>query len=194
MRPPTLSEADRAALLASPCLCAGCDQAGHAKARQDARAARLAEADASRLAKSFAVPADPNACWLWMGCRDKAGYGLFSARRQWRAHRYVYEQMVWWPKYQKSLPSELTLHHTCEVRACVNPAHLEPMSGADNSMLSGNPMARNARKTHAPCGHPYTGRDSQGIRHCRPCRRKQWREWARQARERVRGAKAIEAT
>lgn len=66
-------------------------------------------------------------CWEWAGELSSNGYG-----RVWRdgeriaAHRAYYEQEV------GPIPDGHLLDHTCRVRCCVNPAHLEPVIPAEN--------------------------------------------------------------
>lgn len=71
---------------------------------------------------------DLGVCWLWMGKRDRHGYGEFfiSKRQTVRAHRFSYELAI------GPIPHGLVLDHLCRVRHCVNPAHLEPVTNAEN--------------------------------------------------------------
>lgn len=106
-------------------------------------------------------------CWLWQGTIDVCGYGRIGRadrpNRKMLAHRAAYTLAV------GPIPSGYSLDHLCRVRACVNPAHLEPVTHAENMR-----RARDA-KGHCPHGHPYdvvnTYLDASGWRHCRTCTR-----------------------
>ena len=112
---------------------------------------------------------DASGCWLWTAGKLRGGYGAFGApgggMRQ--AHRYSYEQLV------GPIPAGLTIDHLCRVRACVNPAHMEPVTRRDNTMRGESAPAANARKTHCPRGHSYSGENlyvsPRGERFCRTC-------------------------
>lgn len=112
-------------------------------------------------------------CWLWIG-RTSAGYGIATLNNHTvLAHRVAYEILA------GPIPSGLTLDHLCRVRNCVNPAHLEPVTGRENSLRGTSPPANNARKTHCYKGHPLSGenlRMAQGQRNCRECQRVNQRE------------------
>ena len=84
------------------------------------------------------------------------------------AHVFAYKLLV------GVVPGGLELDHLCRVPACVNPAHLEPVTHAENLMRSPvAPTAINARKTHCPQGHPYVAGNTyyraNGHRHCKTC-------------------------
>lgn len=63
-----------------------------------------------------------NGCWVWTG-RIENGYGRIGARL---AHR------VFYVRANRSIPKGLELDHLCRERACVNPAHLEPVQKTVN--------------------------------------------------------------
>jgi len=71
-------------------------------------------------------------CWIWNGGVGAGGYGAFGSYDEAddpitvRAHRYAYEALV------GPIPAGLVLDHLCRVRRCVNPAHLEPVTNAEN--------------------------------------------------------------
>lgn len=66
-------------------------------------------------------------CWIFKGCKDKWGYGQhgFKARRH-QAHRFAYE-LTYGP-----IPAGKLIMHSCDVPACVNPAHLSLGTDATN--------------------------------------------------------------
>lgn len=66
-------------------------------------------------------------CWRCGSAPTRGGYRQIRYQgRARRAHRLVYELLV------GPIPAGHDLHHTCHVRACVNPAHLQPMTHAAN--------------------------------------------------------------
>jgi hypothetical protein len=113
-----------------------------------------------------------DSCWLWTGQTTDKGYGSISeGRRSLVAHRVVYEQLV------GVIPEGLQLDHLCRVTRCVNPDHLEAVTGRINTLRGIGPTAQNARKTQCPAGHAYASFgeiDARGYRCCSECKRKQW--------------------
>ncbi len=66
-------------------------------------------------------------CWLWTGSLNSAGYGGFSTGpTRDLAHRWAYAHEV------GPIPEGLDLDHLCRVKRCVNPAHLEAVTRAEN--------------------------------------------------------------
>jgi hypothetical protein len=108
-------------------------------------------------------------CWSWTGALDPYGYGRFNLRRKTvLAHRFSYERFV------GAIPVGLELDHLCRNRRCVNPSHLEPVTGHENVLRSESPSALNARKTHCFRGHALSGDNlSRWNNHriCVACRR-----------------------
>lgn len=106
-------------------------------------------------------------CWMWTGATNR-GYGIYHPHRgqRARAHRIAYELVV------GSIPDGLTLDHLCRNRACVKPAHLEPVTSRENILRGEGISARNARKTECIHGHNTWGHEPgrPSRRVCLTCR------------------------
>lgn len=67
-------------------------------------------------------------CWIWAGATDRLGYGLFWFRgRAQRAHRISH--LI----HKGEIPPGQVVRHECDVRGCVNPAHLLLGTQSDNA-------------------------------------------------------------
>jgi hypothetical protein len=112
------------------------------------------------------IKVDAAGCWLWQGYVTPKGYG----RVKWkgkveRVHRLVYETLV------GEIPHGLVTDHLCRVRRCCNPAHVEPVTIAENTRR-GIPGRYNAKKTHCKRGHEFDAENTylhRGRRQCRAC-------------------------
>jgi hypothetical protein len=116
-------------------------------------------------------------CWLWTRPpsyagqkRNPAAYpGMvyYAPNRRAHAHRVIYMA------YHGPIPAGFEIDHTCRVTLCVNPDHLEAVTGAENM------RRRNALVTHCPNEHEYTADNTayrtsgQGYtsRVCKTCER-----------------------
>lgn len=119
-------------------------------------------------------------CWLWTGAKSR-GYGRFVISQRptvcVAAHRMAYELSV------GPISDGLTIDHLCRNKACVNPAHLEPVTLAVNVLRNSGPSAINAAKTHCSNGHEFTEENTyvyasgfhEGARKCRACEQERMR-------------------
>lgn len=107
-------------------------------------------------------------CWLWLGGKDPAGYGLFYLRpgSYTKAHRWSYEDV------RADIPKGLAIDHLCRNPGCVNPWHLEPVSHRENNLRGMAPGAKALRRDRCIHGHLYElhGVLRTGRRVCRLCR------------------------
>lgn len=117
-------------------------------------------------------------CWLWTACTFRGGYGSFwFDGKLVRAHRFAYELLI------SPIPRGLQLDHLCRVRACVNPVHLEPVTGRENVLRGEGPTAFNALKTHCAHGHlldevnTYHSPSRPLGRYCWTCKRAGLASW-----------------
>jgi hypothetical protein len=100
------------------------------------------------------ISVDEAGCWNWIRHRDSDGYGRLTApsdgrRRNFAAHRFSYQV------YVGPIPPGLTLDHLCRNRACVNPAHLEPVTIGTN--LSRSPVLKELLRGYAQNQKRNTG-------------------------------------
>lgn len=127
----------------------------------------------------FEARPDLGPCWLWAGPIDPInGYGrVYGGSRRRPAHRIVFELSG------RKIPCGRQLDHLCRVRHCVNPRHLEPVTGKTNILRGLGAPAQNARKTHCPEGHPYNQverrKSGEIFRVCGPCKNRK-RGWPAQ--------------
>lgn len=108
-------------------------------------------------------------CHRWLGAFDRDGYPvIWSGRRPRSATRDAYETEV------GPIPADRYLDHLCRNRACVNVAHLEPVTQSENELRKS--YRYRVKRVSCPRGHAlslYGIMTPDGGRVCRQCHRDQ---------------------
>ncbi len=97
-------------------------------------------------------------CDIWDGVPNSSGYG---------PHKEA------WEAVNGPVPAGLDLDHTCRVRTCREPSHLEPVTRLENLLRGDTLIAAQVARTHCPQGHPYSGENLyiyRNMRSCKACR------------------------
>lgn len=125
----------------------------------------------ARLPRRFwskCIPEPNSGCWLWFGATRNQYARLWIDGAMRSAHRFLLRRLG-------RLPAEapdIVVRHRCDTPACVNPAHLEIGSHAEN-MVDRDTRGRhgNVKITHCPQGHGYAdhGVVRNGKRYCKRC-------------------------
>lgn len=134
------------------------------------------------LERFWASVVKTDTCWLFQ-LLEKDGYGYFRHGRpginqeQWFAHRFI------WTRTHGPIPDGKAVCHTCDVRNCVNPAHLW-LGTHDENMADLRTKKANGRRA----GNRYTPVDEllypeHSRRWTKPKEKKVGRGRARMARE-----------
>lgn len=141
-------------------------------------------------------------CWLWQGFKGHTGYSQIPYRGQTlNGHRTMYVV-----HHGVTLETEQYVLHRCDVRDCVNPAHLWIGTAKDNN----NDCAKKGRhyeamRTECPKGHPYDAGNTRWIptkkpggfaRECKACTRlrmqtPEYREQSKARQRRYRAEKRL---
>lgn len=127
------------------------------------------------------VPEPMSGCWLWTAAAS-SGYGSFAITRSHivRASRFAYE------RWNGPIPDGQHVLHACDVKLCVNPAHLHLGTHDDNMREKSE---RYRHKTVCQNGHVMDDANTyvnpSGWHVCRACAR------AKVARFRAKHAVAV---
>lgn len=94
---------------------------------------------------------DANGCWIWRLRPNSDGYGQIVRRK-----KHFYAHVFSYLFHVGPVPEGLELDHICSVRLCINPAHLEPVTHAEN-VDRGRSKTHMAERTHCVNGHELSG-------------------------------------
>ncbi len=83
---------------------------------------------------------------MWGGTLTPQGYGvIYVGTKTAGAHRVAYQM------WKGPIPRGKVIHHRCERKSCVNPAHLEAVSHLENIAASADTKYRAIlMKDHVP--------------------------------------------
>lgn len=94
-------------------------------------------------------------CWLWTGM-TKGGYGRMQVKPRggglfMPAHRIAYQLLV------GPIEKDMTIDHTCAVKLCVNPEHMEQVPMMENLRRQQvrRPLVKECRKCGGPIAAIY---------------------------------------
>lgn len=76
---------------------------------------------------------EASGCWLWTGGKNPSnGYGRVARSSQLGRKRHEYVHRVFYELHHGDIPAGHLVRHRCDVRLCVNPAHLLTGTHEDN--------------------------------------------------------------
>ena len=137
------------------------------------------------LARYWSKVEKTDACWVWKGTKTARGYGVIGLKqKQYKAHKVAVILSG------RSYPDKAVTDHLCRNTSCVNPAHLEVVTNAENVLRGISFGAINKAKTHCLHGHPFSEygvftsrKNGCKWRYCKECMRVQQGIRKRRARE-----------
>lgn len=115
-----------------------------------------------------------NDCWIWMGSHNGTEYGKF-----WLKGKTIYAHRISYFLAYGKIEPEYEIDHLCKNRRCVNPSHLEKVTGKINKNRGNSFSGLNIKRTHCSNGHELTEDNLcenyllRGQKVCKTCLREQ---------------------
>ena len=109
------------------------------------------------------VVKEPEGCWVWTGSSPRNGYSYVDLR----PGKFAYGHRLSYERHVGPIPEGHRIHHVCEVRRCVNPGHLVPVTAKEHAQEHGSGLS-----TCTVCGANDWYKRPNGQRWCNACRRK----------------------
>lgn len=117
-------------------------------------------------------------CWVWQRHCNPKGYARAKLPPHYKTSKAVYR--VSYELWVGPIPDGLHIDHLCRVPSCVNPAHLEPVTPAENTRRASIYRVHGPTKPCCKYGHTYTPETtrytSRGSRFCGVCYPKRERQ------------------
>lgn len=112
-----------------------------------------------------------DSCWIWTGAKSNS-YGVF-----WFLGRNQYVHRVAYQVFVGEIPFLYEIDHVkelCSSKLCVNPDHLEAVTGQENMYRKNGSTKRFCKNGHSRSVHGTT--NNRGTFVCRACDAKKARE------------------
>lgn len=108
-------------------------------------------------------------CWNWTAATDRSGYGLWTPPKMTGVRMSVAHRFSYLNANGGTIPEGHDVDHLCKNKSCVNPAHLEVVTHAENVRRAFED------RTHCKQGHERTPENwvqkTSGHYYCRACSR-----------------------
>jgi len=106
-------------------------------------------------------------CWIWQGQVNAKGYSYFKLQRKVKysgaAHRILYLLI------KGTIAQGLQLDHLCRNKLCINPDHLEPVTGIENCRRIPYYNRSYCLHGHSMSGNNVGYRKDHYGRYCKRC-------------------------
>ncbi len=108
-------------------------------------------------------------CLVWIGCRNKRGYGIVTReKRIWLAHRYAFYLMT------GEIPEGACICHKCDRTSCVKQSHLWKGTASENMRVMLNKKwegkhLKNSLKCPKCASYQILSRKKDRMHWCRRC-------------------------